>query len=195
MMRIIPHGPDAYLFRDGTHAPVGWLRARTIRFTGFATHRDAVAAAVQGGLALAAYMGGTTLHAMHTGPQVARPPGDGGDERAGVRLVHDGRHQWVFIDATRIARLVPPADVEVVASVEEVLACGGPSPAAQTPEASAFSLEFLFSEDVSFDACLTLAQVLYAAIHHHQLRPAHMRPAHMRPAHMRPAPPEAEPVQ
>jgi hypothetical protein len=136
----------------------------------------AVAAAVQGGLALAAYVGGTTLH---TGPQVARWSDDADDEptvgdgcRRGVRLEHDGRYEWVFIDARRVARLVPPADVEVVLEVEEVLACGGRSPCRPPPEASAFSLDFLLAENVGPDMCLTFAQVLYTAVRHHRVRPA-----------------------
>ena len=112
MMRIVRRSPDAYLFRDGTHTPVGWLRDRTIRFTRFASHRDG---------------------------------------------------------ATRVARLVPPADVELVPSVDEVLACGG-HPCPRVPDACAYSLEFLLSEGVSLDDCLTIAHALYAAVHHHQMR-------------------------
>jgi hypothetical protein len=177
MMRIIPRSPDAYLFRDGGHTPVGWLKERTVRFIGFPSHRDAVAAAVQGGLALASYVGGTTLHTRHAGPEVARPPNDVGGEpaardgRGGVRLVHDGRYEWVFMNARRVARLVPPADVEVVPAIDEVLACGGRCARSTTPEAGTFSIEFLFAGEVSLNACLTIAQVLYTAVQHHRIRP------------------------
>ncbi|AHG92554.1 hypothetical protein J421_5019 (plasmid) [Gemmatirosa kalamazoonensis] len=173
MMRIIPRSPGAYLFRDAGHATVGWLEARTVRFTCFASHRDAVAAAVQGALALAAYAGGTTSRVLHAGPGAARPPNDaGGEARAGVRVLNDGRHEWVYVHATRVARLVPPTSADAVPSIEEVLACGGPSACPPTPEANAFSIEFLLSEDTSLDVCLTIVQVLYAAVHHHRMRPA-----------------------
>ena len=67
-------------------------------------------------------------------------------------------------------KLIPHwiADVEVVPSVEEVLACGGHGP--RPPKSGAFSIEFLLSENLSLDACLTIAQVLYAAVEHHRAR-------------------------
>jgi hypothetical protein len=149
MMRIIPRGDDTYLFRDGGHASVGWLRGQTVRFTGFPSRRDTIAAAVQGTLAVTAYVRGTTLHA---GPAIARPP-DGADrcravagESGGVWLKHEGGHEWVFIDGSTVARLVSPRDGE-------------------------FSLEFVLSAEVSADARLTLAQMLYAAVRHHRTRP------------------------
>jgi hypothetical protein len=169
MMRIIPRGPDTYLFRDGSHASVGWLRGPTVRFTGFPSPVHAIAAAVQGTLAVTAYVRGTTLHA---GPAIARPP-DGAARRPAVAgesgavwLTHERGHEWIVINGNAVARLVSPLDRDALPQVEEPMACGGRDARVSACDAGAFSVEFVLSANVSVDARLTLAQVLYAAVRH-----------------------------
>ena len=173
MMRIIPRGADTFLFRDGSHASVGWLRGHTVRFTGFPSHRDTVAAAVQGTLAVTAYVRGTTLH---TGPSIARPP-DRADRRptvagesARVWLKHEGGHEWVFVDGNAVARLVSPPDAGRSPHVEESMACNGRDAHAPAYDSGAFALDFVLSPNVSVDARLALAQVLHAAVRYHRAR-------------------------
>ena len=171
MLRIIPREAGTFLFRDASHAAVGWLKERTVRFTGFPSRRDAITAAVQGTLALSAYVRGTTLL---TGPAIARPPNGAprGPGRAGTSggewLAHAGGHEWIVVDGSAVARLVSPSDSESLAQVEEVMACGGGDARAPACGPGAFSLEFVLSADVSAEARLTFAQMLYAAVRHHR---------------------------
>jgi hypothetical protein len=93
-LRILGAGERAYRLLDDHDREVGRIRGHAIRFGGFTTEREAMAAAAVGGRALA-----TTLA---IGPQPAgRVPTD-------LRLVHDGAYEWIASGSAPLARLHRP---------------------------------------------------------------------------------------
>ncbi len=180
MLRIVGQRDDVFLLRDHQNRHVGSVRDRTVRFNGFVTPLDAVAAVIGGGNALAAYLGGTTvLRAEHdidpAGSRSRAAAPDGDDPLRPVRLAHDGTHEWVVLGGRRVARLVAPSDTRQVGDATD-----GAQAHASTPHENGggeFAIEFVLPDGVGTSASLTLAQVLYAAVRVHRARAAFARPS------------------
>jgi hypothetical protein len=171
MLRILRQGDDAFLLRDHDDRHVGSVRDRTVRFTGFASPLDAVAAVIGGGNALAAYLGGTTAlrEARDAHPADSRDAAPDGDDplRRPVRLAHDGTHEWVVLGGRRVARLITPLDTWREGDAADD-APTDQAPTARENGGGEFAIEFVLPDRVSTDASLTLAQVLYSAVRVHR---------------------------
>jgi hypothetical protein len=172
MLRIRSQGDDVYLLSDRDDRPVGWVRDRTIHFAGFESYADAVAAAIHGGNALEAYLGGTSVlgRASH-----ASPPDGSSRSRAApglvlrdVRLTHDGAHEWVIVSEQRVARIVPSVALSPGYDRLPHPSGGPPAPSVNMLDAGKHAVEFMMPHGMAASACLTVAQVLGGAVAHHR---------------------------
>jgi hypothetical protein len=175
MLRIRSRGDGGFLLSDQRDRPVAWVRDRTIHFLDFESYGDAIAAAVHGGNALAAYLCDTGVLGRESD---ARPPDGPGGSRTrptlvlrDVRLTHDGVHEWVSVGGRQVARVVPPNATHAApcpgprsldrSCVVEPMACG----------VGGYAIEFVMAHGLGPDACLAIAQVLARAVAHHQPTP------------------------
>jgi hypothetical protein len=170
MLRIRSQGDDLYLLSDRDDRPVGWLRDRTIHFAGFESYADAIAAAIHGGNALAAYLGGTSVLGRVCD---ARPPDGSGSSRVApklvlrdVRLTHDGAHEWVIVGGRQVARVVPPTAARAEPGPGHPGERSEHDPA--TCSAGTYAIEFVMADGVRASACLAVAQALEAAVAYHR---------------------------
>jgi hypothetical protein len=172
MLRILRQHDDTFLLRAADDRHVGWVRAGTIHFDGFASTLDVVAAAIGGGNALAAYLGGTTVlghgEDAFQADRSSVVPAVGDPLRHPARLSHDGTHEWVLLGGRRIARLVTPTSWQRGSDGSLRAPDGHGTTAGEDQRGGELAIEFVLPEGVSVDACLTLAQVLYAAVSLHR---------------------------
>ena len=95
-MVVLANGENSYRLVDADGAEVGWIRSKTIRFGGFDGEAAAIAAALEGGRALAGCLKreiGVSHPALSDDP---RP-----------RKVHDGAYEWIADGKVPVARLLP----------------------------------------------------------------------------------------
>ena len=95
MVVVLADGENIYRLVNAAGSDVGWIRQKAIGFTGFDTEAAAIAAALEGGRALARSMRrefGVAHPAMSDEP---RP-----------RKVHDGAYHWVADGKVPVARLL-----------------------------------------------------------------------------------------
>jgi hypothetical protein len=101
MLRVFSEGDDVYRLEDATGSHVGTIRNRTISFRGFATERDARAAAIAAWRAM-------TDALRREYPSWPRY------ELVLDRLTttHDGAYEWYYDGTMAIARLRRPRRVD-----------------------------------------------------------------------------------
>jgi hypothetical protein len=95
MLAVIAHGEDAFRLVDATGRDVGWVRPKTVGFTGFVSENAAQSAALDGARALVRCLKrefGVTHLELSDEPR--------------ARTIRDGDGEWVGDGQVRVARLL-----------------------------------------------------------------------------------------
>jgi len=95
MLAVMAHGDDAFRLVDTTGRDVGWVRPKTVGFTGFASENAARSAALDGARALVRCLKrefGVTHLELNDVPR--------------ARTIRDGDEEWVADGRVRVARLL-----------------------------------------------------------------------------------------
>ncbi len=99
MVVVLAHGEDSYRLVNSAGADIGWIRQKAVGFGGFDSEAAAIAAALEGGRALALCLKrefGIRHPALSDEPRLSK--------------VHDGAYEWVADGKVPIARLIQTAD-------------------------------------------------------------------------------------
>ena len=161
MLHIASQGDGVYALLERDGRVVGSVRGASIRLGAFAGEAEAVRAALHGDDVIGAYVRGNLARSPageHTrvldmlaargapaAPDAGSRTAPAGERPDGVRLVHDGAHEWIVLGRRPVARIVRPR-------------AHGAEPRAR------FALEFVVPDVVPEAMRLTLARVLHRAL-------------------------------
>lgn len=96
MLHVLPDGEGRYRLINGDGREVGWIRGRAVRFLGFVSEEEMVAAVRKAWRALQAVLARAVGRAA-----------DGALPRQ-LRVVHDGAYEWISDGMIPIARVFRP---------------------------------------------------------------------------------------
>lgn len=136
MLNIFETGDESFRLSDRNDVDVGWIRGSALGFDGFETEADALAAAVAGSDALAAFLERLT-------GAILEPE----KNRGRIRVKQEGTQEWVVRGTVSLARLYRPGASDVAGSRRQ-----------------SFGVEFVLPSYVKPGAAISASQVVHRAI-------------------------------